>query len=116
MDESNHDMVNTLTQQMDTIFNSLIQKMNQSTQRLATQMNRIADIFGAPQAQVQLSVQPPLVRSIRKKGVVHEENTVNWGKQFVPRVVKPERPRWAECPPILVVNQDQDADQVVRQV
>lgn len=28
MDESNHDMINTLTQQMGTIFNPLIQNTN----------------------------------------------------------------------------------------
>lgn len=32
MDESNHDMINTLTQQMDIIFNPLIQNTNQSYQ------------------------------------------------------------------------------------
>lgn len=43
MDEGNHDMVNMLTQQMDTIFNPLIQNMNQSYHELETQMNRITE-------------------------------------------------------------------------
>lgn len=64
MDESNHDMVNTLTRKMGTMFNPLIQNMNQSYQQLATQMNQIADFFGAPQAQVQPIVQPQVARPI----------------------------------------------------
>jgi len=36
MDESNHEMVNMLTQQIGTVFNSLIQNTNQSYQMLAT--------------------------------------------------------------------------------
>ncbi|WJX45972.1 hypothetical protein P8452_32814 [Trifolium repens] len=53
MDESNHDMVNMLTQQIGTVFNPLIQNTNQSYQLLANQMGRIADFFGAPQVPNQ---------------------------------------------------------------
>jgi hypothetical protein len=49
MDESNHDMVNMLTQQIGTIFNPLIQNTNQSYQVLVTQMRRIADFFALKQ-------------------------------------------------------------------
>lgn len=38
MDESNHKMVNMLTQQISTLFNPLIQKTNQSYQLLTNQM------------------------------------------------------------------------------
>ena len=48
MDDSNHDMVNMLTQQIGTVFNPLIQNTNQSYQLLANQMGRIVDFFGAP--------------------------------------------------------------------
>jgi len=50
MDESNHEMVNLLTQQIGTVFNSLIRDTNQSYQALTTQMGRIADFF-APHKQ-----------------------------------------------------------------
>jgi hypothetical protein len=43
MDESNHDMVNMLTQQTVTVLNPLIHNTNNSYQMLATQMGRIAD-------------------------------------------------------------------------
>jgi len=49
MDESNHEMVNLLTQQIDTMFNPLIQDTNQSYQALATQMGRIEYFFAHPQ-------------------------------------------------------------------
>ncbi|KAK2437576.1 hypothetical protein QL285_022449 [Trifolium repens] len=61
MDESNHDMVNMLTQQIGTIFNPLIQNTNQSYQLLANQMGRIADFFGAPQAPNQ---QVPQIQNV----------------------------------------------------
>jgi hypothetical protein len=63
MDDSNHDMVNMLTQQIGTMFNPLIQNTNQSYQVLATQMGRIADFFGGPQLPVQQPLQriPPRI-------------------------------------------------------
>ncbi|PNX54366.1 hypothetical protein L195_g047984 [Trifolium pratense] len=48
MDESNHEMVNTLTSQLGTVLNPLINNTNDSYQLLAGQMSRIADFFGAP--------------------------------------------------------------------
>jgi len=45
MDESNHEMVNLLTQQISMVFNPLIQTTNQDYQALATQIGRIADFF-----------------------------------------------------------------------
>jgi len=42
-------MVNLLTQQMGTMFNSLILDTNQSYQALSTQMGRITYFFAPPQ-------------------------------------------------------------------
>lgn len=53
MDESNHEMVNALTQQIGTMFNPLIHNTNQNYQMLANQIGRIDDFFGAPQAPNQ---------------------------------------------------------------
>jgi len=53
MDESNHEMVNLLIQQIGTMFNPLIQSMYQGYQALATQMGRIADFFAPPQIVYQ---------------------------------------------------------------
>jgi len=45
MDESNHEMVNFLINQIGTVFNPLIQNTDQGYQALTTQMVRIADFF-----------------------------------------------------------------------
>ena len=53
MDESNHKMVNLLTQQIDTVFNPLIRDTNWSYQALTTQMSWIADFIAPPQLVYQ---------------------------------------------------------------
>lgn len=59
MDESNHEMVHMLTQQMGTILRLLIQDPTQSYQQLATQITRIGDFLGGPRAQVRQNPTPP---------------------------------------------------------
>lgn len=49
MDESNHEMVQMLANQMGTILNPLIQNTTQMNQQMAVQMTRVADFFGVPQ-------------------------------------------------------------------
>lgn len=63
MDESNHEMVNLLTQHICIIFNPLIHKTNQSYQQLAYYIGRIPNVFSAPQAPI-MSVpnNPTLVK------------------------------------------------------
>lgn len=53
MDESNHEMVNMLTQHIGTVFNPLIHNTTQSYKLLANHMIRIDDFFGAPPAQAR---------------------------------------------------------------
>ena len=60
MDESNHEMVNLLTQQMGTVFNPLIRDTNQSYQALTTQMGRITDFFAPPQPVTEIQNQQSL--------------------------------------------------------
>lgn len=61
MGESNLEMVNTLTQQMGTIFNPLI--TNQTYELLSNQMGRITDFFGTPQVQARPN---PHISNVRK--------------------------------------------------
>jgi len=63
MDESNHEMVNLLTQQSAMVFNPLIHTTNQGYIALATQMGRIAYFFTPPQTVYQ---QIPLIQNIPK--------------------------------------------------
>lgn len=48
MDDSNHDMMNMMTQQIVTTFNPMIENTNNTYQVLARHMGRISDVFGAP--------------------------------------------------------------------
>jgi hypothetical protein len=81
MDESNHEMVNLLTQQMSTVFNPLIQNTNDSYQMLAHQMGRIADFFGTPQPPlVQPRIQYPIQQLIMPAMSATPQNQ---GKQFL---------------------------------
>jgi len=47
-DESNHEMVNFLTQKIGTVFNPLIRDTNRSYQALTTQMGMITNFFAPP--------------------------------------------------------------------
>ena len=49
IDESNHEMVQMLSQIINIIFNPLIQNTTQVNQQMASQMTRIADFFGVLQ-------------------------------------------------------------------
>ena len=130
MDESNHDMVNMLTQQIGTVFNPLIQNTNQSYQLLANQMGRIADFFGAPQVphqqvpQIQ-NVVPLQIAQAPNNAIVPAQNNVanpiNQVQQPVP-VVEPQvqlqaqpqvLPQIEQNPGIVLVNRNQNVDDVV---
>jgi len=79
MDESNHEMVNMLTQQIATIFNHLIQNTSQSYQALATQTGRITYFFAPLQPSHQ---QIPQVQNPQPWQIV--EHVVQ-SQQFVPQ-------------------------------
>jgi len=73
MDESSHEMVNLLIQQISTVFNPLIQNTNQSYQALAIQMGRIADFFSPPQTvhqQISLIQNIPQIQNPQPLRVV----------------------------------------------
>ena len=48
MEETNHEMVSLVTQQVGAVINALIRDTNNSYQVLSVQMERIADFIGAP--------------------------------------------------------------------
>ncbi|KAK2422316.1 hypothetical protein QL285_032860 [Trifolium repens] len=124
MDESNHDMVNMLTQQIGTVFNPLIQNTNQSYQLLANQMGRIADFFGAPQVpQIQNVVPLQIVQAPNNAIVPAQNNIVNPINQVQQpvSVVEPQvqfqaQPQVEQNPGIVLVNRNQNVDDVVRNV
>ena len=74
MDESNHEMVNLLTQQIGTVFNPLIRDTNRSYQTLTTQMGRIADFFAPSQPVYQ-----PVTQIQNQQPVTLQGRTSNTG-------------------------------------
>ncbi|XP_058749336.1 uncharacterized protein LOC131622295 [Vicia villosa] len=109
IDESNHDMVNALTQQIGTIFTPMINNTNHSYEMLVGQMARIADFFGTP------SIPPrptPLVSNVR---VVE---TPGNGVRIETQRQVPERDEEEHIDQNIprVVQRNQDADQVLRHV
>ena len=112
MEETNHDMVNMMTQQIGTVINPLIRDTNTSYQRLSDQMERIANFFGAPPIQ---NNPLPQNRNLRAIEIIADEPVVRNHENIVqPQVVQPQVQAEPERQPILV-NRNQDADQVVLQ-
>lgn len=74
MDESNHELVNTQTQQMGIIFNHLVINTNQSYEALANKMDRIKDFFGAPHAQTRPMPQISDVRQVETPEIGTAQN------------------------------------------
>jgi hypothetical protein len=48
MDDSNHELVNMLTNQMGTIFNPVIQESAETNRQVANQLTRLCNFLGAP--------------------------------------------------------------------
>ncbi|WJX18504.1 hypothetical protein P8452_08296 [Trifolium repens] len=126
MDESNHDMVNLLTQQIGTVFNPLIQNTNDSYQMLAYQMGRIADFFGTPSLQNQ-----PRINHVAPQMILPAMSAtpINPRPPYViPQVTPQQEPvpmtqeeyqyqnEVNQPPPIVMVRRNQDPDDVVRNV
>ena len=111
MDESNHETVNMLTQQIGTVFNLLIQNTNQSYQMLATQIGRITDFYAPAQVRNQ---QIPLVQNPRALQINERSNNEgNQGQQHAPQVHPVETVAQVEgfrIPPVVLVNRNQDVD------
>jgi hypothetical protein len=125
MDESNHDMVNMLTHQIGTVFNPLIQNANQSFQLLATQMGRMTDFFGAPQVPNQQIPQIQNMAPIQNAQVPNNDMIlvpnnalmlVYQVQQPVPQVEPQAQPQVEPNSGVLLVNRNQNADEIVRNV
>ena len=111
MDESNHKMVNLLTQQIGTMFNPLIRDTNQSYQALTTQMGRIADFFAPPKPVYQPVTQ------------IQNQQPLWLVEQMVQRQQPMPQPQPVELviviqgqPKIILVDRNDNSDEVVRNV
>ena len=106
MDDSNHEMLGVLAQQMGTIFNPLIQSTTQTNlqnaqanQQMAAQIGRLADFFGAPREAVrQPPPQPTWVRE--NQGIIfQEEPTINQAQPLIHPEAEVQQPIRREEPP-----------------
>jgi len=112
MEDSNHEMVNQVTQQIGTIINPLIRDTNNSYQALFAQMERIANFFGAPPTR---NVPVPQNQNARAIEIPAERPENQMPRNMVQQqVVQPRAQEEPERVPILV-DRHQDADQVVMQ-
>jgi len=113
MDDTNHEMVNMLTQQIGTVFNPLIQQTHNSYQTLIDQMGRIVDFFGAPPTQNRPMPHNQNLRPVQI--LVERLNNGAPVAQIQQPVVELQPQGKPERAPILV-QRNQDADQVVRKI
>ena len=107
MDESNHEMVKLLTQQLGTVFNPLIRDTNRSYKALTTQMGRIADFFAPPQPLYQPVTQ---IQNQQPRWLI--EPMVQ-RPQHVPQP-QPVEPVIQGQPEVILVDRNNNADEVVR--
>ena len=113
MEDSNHEMVNQVMQQIGTIIKPEIRDNNNSYQALSAQMERIANFFVArpvrntpvPQNQNAREVEIPAE-------IANNQVPINLAQQQQP--VQPQAREELERIPIMV-NRHQDADQPVMQ-
>ena len=102
MADTNHDMVNMVTQQVTMVINPLIKETNSSYQALSQQMGRIADLLGAPQVRITPAVRNTNARQ-REAPV---EEPIN---QVPENQAQPEIPEEPIRIPVMV-NRNQNAD------
>jgi len=113
MDESNHEMVNMLTQQIDTMFNRLIQNTKQSYKALATEIARIAYLFSPPQPVYQ---QIPQIQNIQQIQNPQPLQVVKYVVQRQQPVPQPVEPVIQAQPEVILANRNHDTDEVVMNV
>lgn len=77
MDDSNHELVNMLTNQMGTIFNPLIQESTETNRQVANQLTRLCNFLGAPARQITPTIRP--IIPVQIEIGAPEEETVHEG-------------------------------------
>ncbi|KEH16546.1 hypothetical protein MTR_0151s0020 [Medicago truncatula] len=92
MEETNHEMVNLVTQQVGTVINPLIQDTNNSYQALSLQMERIANFLGAP--PVRITTVPQNANIGQRENPIEEQvNQVPENQAYEVQPEIPEEPR-----------------------
>jgi hypothetical protein len=86
MDDSNHELVNMLTNQMGTVFNPLIQESAETNRQVANQLTRLCNFLGAPTRQMAQVVRQTIPVQMEIGAV--EDETVHEGQILDPFKIK----------------------------
>ncbi|XP_050896382.1 uncharacterized protein LOC127103145 [Lathyrus oleraceus] len=82
MDDSNHELVNMLTNQMGTVFNLVIQESVETNRQVANQLTRLCNFLGAPARQMAQVVRKTV--PIQMEIGATEDETVHEGQILRP--------------------------------
>ncbi|XP_050919432.1 uncharacterized protein LOC127136974 [Lathyrus oleraceus] len=113
MDDSNHELVNMLTNQMGTVFNPVIQESAETNRQVANQLTRLCNFLGAPARQMAQVVRPTV--PVQMEIGAAEDEIVHEGQ-----ILRPQQNQGVESGVVgrnqmVLVNRHQDADQIVDQ-
>ncbi|CAL5207631.1 unnamed protein product [Lathyrus oleraceus] len=86
MDDSNHELVNMLTNQMGIVFNPLIQESTETNRQVANQLTPLCNFLGAPTRQMTPMIRPTVPVQIEIGAA--EEEIVHEGQIFDPFNIK----------------------------
>lgn len=120
MDDSNHDLVHMLTNQMGNVFNPIMQESAktkrhsvETNRQVIAQLTRLCNFLGAPQVPVrQAPLAVRMAAPVQQNMGAADDETVHQG-QVVNN--QPLRNPMVE-PPRVLVNRNQEADQIVEQI
>ncbi|XP_050894294.1 uncharacterized protein LOC127101025 [Lathyrus oleraceus] len=113
MDDSNHELVNMLTNQMGTVFNPLIQESAETNRQMANQLTCLCNFLGPPARQITRMIRPTVPVQIEIGAA--EEETVHEGQIIRPLQHQGVESGVAGRNQMVMVNRHQDADQIVDQ-
>ncbi|XP_050909779.1 uncharacterized protein LOC127123621 [Lathyrus oleraceus] len=113
MDDSNHELVNMLTNQMGIIFNPVIQESAETNRHVANQLTRLCNFLGALARQmVQVFRQ---VVPVQMEIGAAEDETVHEGQIIRPLQNQGVESGVARRNQMVLVNRQQHADQIIDQ-
>ncbi|XP_050875138.1 uncharacterized protein LOC127078750 [Lathyrus oleraceus] len=113
MDDSNHELVNMLTNQMGTVFNNVIQESAKTNRQVANQLTRLCNFLGAPARQMAQVVRQNILVQVEIGAA--EDETVHEGQILRPQQNQGVESGVAGRNQMVLVNRHQDADQIVDQ-
>ncbi|XP_050918332.1 uncharacterized protein LOC127135734 [Lathyrus oleraceus] len=83
MNDSNHELVNMLTNQMGTVFNPVIQESAETNRQVANQLTHLCNFLGAPARQMAHVVRQTI--SVQVEIGAAEDETVHEGQILRPQ-------------------------------